>query len=567
MIFQRVFHIAVLASLAISSFQLAMAQTPNDIIFQTRVQTDTLNWLIDKTRVIMGNAQIEDMLTGETTIDTNPTFKLEEMTDDPNAIKLRDVFAETFKRDLKNAVVRLRIPKVFYQISSLIVNPKGLNVVDPTLDLKVQAQIKGLTTRLSDGIQADVMIPNAKTGELESFLTGYVDPVTLKVSEDIEPMSFDVEFEAVRDAGFKFNLKSYDVSGLPAYVERNKGRLPILASVTEKPVSVNEIRINPVIVRLNKLSRTVNFDAFKPMIQKSMDKMVGAILSMIGDSLRNTLGPKILKSVFSHETRSDMMVANEHIYTRYATARFSQPMKDQLLLGIQGDLCTSKNYKAFADKCAEHETPYEPVREITEENKKNGLDQITQALASNKADLVISLTEEYINRLLKTTIDAELWDDRLEEDGLWLGEKGVFAVFDKQTQQPEMFIDLYYGGDGTGGIQKLFINGRKPIRFPLRLSTSIAFPLVNGVPHMVIKTEKLLSDRNEIINGIPEYGMESRLVRLFRKKIAKMIIKMASKLEGQVAVDMDFPILKGVGLERTTYEATPYGRLNWYFKL
>lgn len=542
----------------------AFAQTPTDITFHTRVEKDTLSYLVDKTRVILNNAQVEDILTGEALIESMPTFTLEEMTSDPAMLQLRDVFASVFKTELKNAHVRLRVPKAYYQIKKLKVNPEGLSVNDPTLTLSVQAVIEGLKTELTEGLQADIMIPN-KEGKLESFLTATLDPVSLEIPASMEGMSFGVVFDTIRDQGFKFKLKSYDTSGLPSYVERNKSQLRILSALTRSPVSADQIKINPVVVRLNSLTRSVNFDSFKPVLQKRMPQIVSSILGLLGNSLKNTLGPRILNAVFSNDTRSEMLITTEYIHTRYKTAMFSQPLKDQLMIGVEGGLCTAKSFKEFAGDCYARAEPYEPVREITKEDEQKGLDEITQNLAQGKSDLTISLTENYINRLIKTTIDAELWDERLEEDHLSLGPKGVFAVFDKRTQEPEMFIDLYYSGEG--GIQGLFVNGRRPIRFPLRLSTSVSFPIKDGVPHLVIKTEKLLSDQWEIINGIPEYGLDSRLVRLFKKKIARMIIKMASKLEGQVAVDLDFPVMKDVGLEKTTYEATPYGRLNWYFKL
>jgi hypothetical protein len=259
------------------------------------------------------------------------------------------------------------------------------------------------------------------------------------------------------------------------------------------------------------------------------------------------------------------MVANEYIYTRYSTAKFIQPVRDQMALGIRGDLCTSALYRQHQDQCIQKVLPYEPARVVPESDAPRAQDTITQALAQNRADLVVSISEDYVNRLLKTTIDANLWDEKLAEDNLTLGPKGVFTVFNQTTKTPELFIDLYYSGDR--GVEKIFINERKPIRFPLRLSTSLSFPIKDGVPHMVIKTEKLLSDAHEIIYGIPDLELETKMVKLFRKKIAKMVLEMAQKLEGQVAVDIDFPVMRNVGLEKTDYEVTPYGRLNWFFKL
>jgi hypothetical protein len=560
-----VFYV-ILAGLALIGVSLpAHAQTPTDIVMQTRTEKHSLNWLIEKTRLILNNAQVTDLLTGEATIDTQPVFVLEEMTDQTEIFKLREVLARVFKTDLKTAHIRLRIPKVFYQLEKLLVDPKGLDVQDPKVLLALQVGIQGLTTRLTEGLAADVMLANPKTGTLESFLSAHIDPVYLRIPQDLPPLPFDVEFETLIEQGFRFSLKNYDTTKIPAYVENHKSQLKILSALSDEPVSTRHIKIHPVVVRLNHLSRSVDFESVKPIIQKRLDLMIGKILSLLGASLEKSLGPKLLKMVFSNNTRSDLMVSNDYIYTRYASSRFSKPAQDQFALGIRGDLCTTSGFKQFQESCVQHVEPYEPVRTLTDLEKQKGLDSITETLAQNRADLVVSIHEDYINRLLKTTIDADLWDEKLAEDHLSLGPKGVFTVFNQKTQKPEMFIDLYYSGDK--GVERIFINDRRPIRFPLRMSTSISFVLKDKVPHMIIKTEKLLSDAQEIIQGIPEYELESRLVRLFRKKIAKMIIKMAQKLEGQVAIDLDFPIMKEVGLENTTYEVTPYGRLNWLFRI
>ena len=78
---------------------------------------------------------------------------------------------------------------------------------------------------------------------------------------------------------------------------------------------------------------------------------------------------------------------------------------------------------------------------------------------------------------------------------------------------------------------------------------------------------KRMPTPNEIINGIPQYDLPSHLIFGLKKKVARMILEMSSKIEGQTAIDLDIPVLKNIDLEKSWHEASPFGRLNLFFKL
>lgn len=562
---QRIlFIIAAVLSLG----RIAMAEQPSeDLIIQTRLEQKTLSWLIDKTRTILSNVQIDDKLADEVVIDTDPTFTMDDMSTDADFVRFRDLIANVFKVDLKNAVIRLRIPKIYYKIDTIHATPLALNVHDPVLDLHLQAQLKGLYVKLGSGVQADFMIPNPKTKVLESYLTATVEPISVNIPKTMEPITFDLNFETLREQEFKFTLKSFNLERIPQYIDRNQKQLIILGGNDQKgPLTADHIKVNPITVRLNHLTRSLALDAFKPVLQKKMPQILSSVLSLVGGSLKNSIGPKILKGVFASNMRSTLLIENPSLFTRFAVTSFSQPDSNQLSLGVTGDLCTAEAYNRLREQCATQAGfKNDPIRSILTTDKQKALDELRGTLARGDADIAMSVSEEYLNRLLTTTVNAKLWDDMLKKDHLGIGPKGAFIVFNQRTKNPELFLDLLYYGDK--GIQKLFVNERKPIRFALRMSTSLAFTIKDEVPFLLIKTEKLLSDTNEVINGIPEYDLTPKLVPLLRKKIAKMVIEMAGKLQGSTVVEMDVPVFKGLGLETTTYEVSPYGRLNLFFKL
>lgn len=546
---------------------LASSASAQDLFLQTRIEQRTMSALVDKTRILLNNAEIGDGMTGEVEAIDDVTYTISEFTNDPEYLKFRDIFSSVFKLDLANAIVRVRIPKIAYQIEKLHAKPNSMNVQDPYLTLDVTSTIRGITTSLSAGVDMDLMIVNPKTNKPESYLTAHLAPTTISIPNTLEPVTFGLQFVTKRDEKqFSYQLKDYDLHDIPNYVDRNMKDILILESGKNIPISANSISVNPIVVRLSNLSRTVEFDSFKPILQKRLDKIITSIVSKLGKSLQKSIGPKILTSVFSNQTRSDLIVENEYLYTRFLTSSFSQPASDQLFLGVTGELCTAESYRQYHEQCNEHGNFPAPVRSISEGTRRKASAEITENLARGGSDLILSISEEYLNRMLHTTIQANLWNESLEKDNLALGPKGAFLVFDKRTKTPELYIDLLYLGEGKG-IQSWVVNERKPIRFPLRLSTSLEFNNVDGVPHMILKTLKVLSDQAEIINGIPEYDLSSHLVRGLKKKVAGMILDMSAEIEGQTAVDLDLPVLKDIDLEKSWYEASPFGRLNIFFKL
>ena len=546
---------------------LLLSSTANaqDIFLQTRLEERTLTALIDKTRVLLNNSNIGDQMAGEIAFKDDINFPLDEITTDVDYPKFRDLISTVFKIDLKNAVIRVRIPKIGYKVEKLSAAPLNLSVSDPLLDLGVTASIHGITTSLDAGLDLDLMIPNQVTKKNDSYLTAHVDPTTIIVPNTIEPMSFGIQLEAHRDQFFTYNLKSYDLSAVPDFVNNHLKDFEILNIEKNIPLSAQNIAINPVIVRLGDLSRTIDFDVFRPIVQKRLDKIITLVFAKIAESLQTKIGPNILKSVFAAKTASDLVIKNDSLYTRFVTANFSQPAPNQLYLGVNGELCTAESYKQNHEQCTQQEKFPDPVRLVSDGDRSNAKLEIMESLARGDSDLVLSLSEEYLNQLLSITIDANLWDSSLSAQHLALGPKGAFLVLNERTQTPELYLDVLY--QGQGGAEGLIVNVNHPLRFPLRISTAMSIINVGGIPHLIIKTNKVLSENDDIINGIPEFDLPSHLIPGLRKKISKMVLKMSAQIEGQTAMDLDLPVLKNIDLEKTWHEASPFGRLNLFFKL
>ncbi|NDG86309.1 MAG: hypothetical protein EBX52_14870, partial [Proteobacteria bacterium] len=273
-----------------------------------------------------------------------------------------------------------------------------------------------------------------------------------------------------------------------------------------------------------------------------LNRILTSILKAVGQSLKDRIGPRILARVFNKTAPSSFSLSQKALFLRNSVASYSEPASDQLAFMIRGESCTRELYDQYGESCSEH-TPFHPsVRPLSDEDRMKARDEVTRTLSEGRADLALSLSEDYLNRLVRTSVDAQLLDPMLAEHGLRLGPKGAFLVMNRAGSDPELFLDLLYTPHSA--IQRLLLGKRKALHFPLRLGTSLSFEERDRVPTLKIRIEKVLSDVPEILRGIPEYDLDSRLIPLFRKKSARMILGMSQQMAGKNLVELDLPVLK-----------------------
>jgi hypothetical protein len=544
---------------------LCPATEAQDLILQTRLEKNTLDALIHQTRTVLNHTKIGDMLKGETELNRDIFYTLAELTKSQNYTKFRQIFSNVFKIDLNHAKIRIRIPKVSYEVETLSVSPLDLQVNDPILNLNLSASLSGLKASLLNGLEVDLLVTNPTTLQDESYLTAKMNPLTFEIPSKLHPVTFDVNFEARRADQFYLQLKNYNLNQIPNFVQNNIEEFVIRDDLLQKELSADSIQVNPVVVRLNQLTRSISFDSFKPILQERLDTIISEMINKVSLSLKNSIGPKILNTVFNHESKSDLIIQNKAIYSRLKTSSFSEPYENQLSFGLTGEICTAESFQLKANQCSEDLSSLKPIREISPESQKAALNEIATSLSRSESDMVLSISEEFINKSLATTVKAKLWNQALQKKNIELGPKGIFMIFNRKTQSPEIYLDALYKGDGKG-LKKFLVNERKPLHFPLRISTELVFSLDQGTPHLQVKTLKVVSTQDEIINGIAEYGLETKLIPWMKKRIANIILDMTQEINGQTAIDLALPILKESSIDQTRIESSENGRLNLYFK-
>lgn len=558
----------IIALILNSTFAHAAANN-DDLMLQLRTDQTSLNWLIQKTTALMKKDDQADMVSGATAV-SDITIPLNSILGNSIYLDLASKIGGIFHLAVKDAALRVRVPSLGYRVHKVSVTPRSLNIQDPKLEIDTQVEIQGITADLAQGLQIDFMMTNPDHKKVESYFTAFIDATSIIIPKTLEPIRVDVDLQATRDTDLNFELKNPDVSGFANYLKKHAQDITTRVDSTQKPLSVDQMRVNPVMMHITpSIVGTFAFDAFKPLIQNQMQSILSGIFAAVGDSLKHTIGPSLLQKNFSTKTRDDLVVANPTLYTRLSTSLFSQPEPTQLAINFAADICTGDLYKKYGASCTNHETQFSAHRVISDEDLAQGKKQITDKLASQQADLALSVSEDFINRLIKTSLETNLWDS-LAQYNVKIGPKGAFLVFNKETQNPDVYVDVVFMGDTPKDVTNILINKKHPIRFPIRLSTALSFPIIKDVPHLKVNLKQLDSTPREITKGIPEYDMPSKLLpfNLFKGKIVKRV---QAEVDAYLAtnkaiVDFPLPMLTGFSLDQVSYEASPYGRLNLYFK-
>ena len=160
---------------------LCPATEAQDLILQTRLEKNKLDALIHQTRTVLNHTKIGDMLKGETELNRDIFYTLAELTKSQNYTKFRQIFSNVFKIDLNHAKIRIRIPKVSYEVETLSVSPLDLQVNDPILNLNLSASLSGLKASLLNGLEVDLLVTNPTTLQDESYLTAKMNPLTFEI--------------------------------------------------------------------------------------------------------------------------------------------------------------------------------------------------------------------------------------------------------------------------------------------------------------------------------------------------------------------------------------------------
>ena len=261
---------------------------------------------------------------------------------------------------------------------------------------------------------------------------------------------------------------------------------------------------------------------------------------------------------------------------------FSVPYKGIFLTELEGNFCTTVNYKENKDDCINHRKTKLHKSITTLNNTKRSKQMIKEKLENDEdVKFIASISEDYLNKVLATTIDFGIWESIEKEMGIELGEKGVVARLDESGNNATIILDVKYDAGKTLG----FVLRERYLNFPVVLKATMRSEYIEvegkELSHIVFNIFDVELDDNVLINGYEKYGFPSNIKnvrRILRKKTLKTIKKELfdftapndpanfSKWKGSDLPAIVLPEISDMYLETMELKADGLGRLNLILK-
>jgi hypothetical protein len=256
-----------------------------------------------------------------------------------------------------------------------------------------------------------------------------------------------------------------------------------------------------------------------------------------------------------------------------------------LKMEISNDYCTVDDYRLFSENCIFTPSRAPVLSQISESNKAYSRSYIDELLKVNENQLIVSVDENYVNKLVNATISAGFWDEALATQGLTLGPKGAFVKFTQKGRTAKLYIDAIYTLTRMQGR----LIGESQLRIPLVMDVTIRVEtqeestinnlgqtITERVPKIIFNVQDVDDSFNTIMFGVPSVGLEGNAGDArFKKKIYKMISGMLDDFKKpygvttHAGVDIEgivFPEVKKLNIEDMELLVDGHGRANAIMK-
>ncbi|MBY0515701.1 MAG: hypothetical protein K2P81_02250, partial [Bacteriovoracaceae bacterium] len=209
--------------------------------------------------------------------------------------------------------------------------------------------------------------------------------------------------------------------------------------------------------------------------------------------------------------------------------------------------------------------PVNPRADRLGRDYEASLKKIYEELERNDANIVVSLSEPYLNQALTAAISSGILAEAFGDGEVSLAEGGALLRLDKSGDVFYAFLHL--NNKLSGWDRRL--TGRSLITFPIKLGIRLKLEQKDNQPTLMVDVVETEATEEMLLKGKPEIGMKSTIATVprFRGKVVQKVQESVKKFLGQRLIELPMPFLKSTFLEKTQFVSDGLGRANALFKV
>ncbi len=540
--------------LALPTMATAKFQSP-DILVDSTLDHDWSQLLVLKVRRLLKNFGYEDPFKSKVMgpIEVSDLVVSDYLS--PKSKILINDIGEAIGLNLVQGTTKISIEGLSYDVQQFKMGLKatrkekdGLVVASDFLASKVDVKAEKLVLSLEIPSKSGAGVPVVKIEIInphivissKDFLGFYA---AIKIKEDKENFAFQIMESSFRD--------------LAGFLEENKENITL---------EFDDIIIPDLKVRIGNKTLDIPAEKVRKLVRDRESELKTLLFGQAAESLKKGGAESILKVAEKYKINKEYWINNSIISSQIKIDDITSTLDlNNVELNMPGDFCTNANFVQNQKSCVTRKKTKETITRLNTNLHQQSVTEMKDIMGTGDANIVASVSEDYVNKLLVATYDAGLWDSMLKESDVSLGPKKVFMRLDERGQTGTLFMDVIYHPSKFTGI----VLGAKAINFPLVLKVSIRVEKHDGVAVLLIHLNDADLTEETLMRGRKDAGLTSTIqsVPRLKKQVLKTLRKKLTPMIGKDILDLRYPELKGLGLEKVDFISDGNGRMNALMKL
>lgn len=521
-----------------------------DIIIDSKLDYDWSGVLISKFRTMLKNNKMNDPFVGKV---TEPILVSE-----ATVGQYLPASSKSFIESFGNAVglqmikseTKVWLHGLSYDVKGFKTNLKASQAVADGLVMGTEFSASEVTLQ-ADKISLTLVIPGKNPNASPIFKVDVIKPVIRASEEKLINFFTQIKIQDNRDF-YKLQIQKANFDKMAS---------GLLSRPKDIYLDFDRIIIPEVSLKVG--SKVVNFypEKIEKLIRDNQTAIKGMILAQAAQLLKSNTTEAAFRVLEQVKINKEHWINTASIQSQITIGRFSTAASgDNIEINLPGDFCTSEKFNQLKKQCVHSKVTQTSDTRLTSKLHGQSVSLMKDMMERGEANIVASISEDYLNKLLVATYDAGLWKDALDEAGVELGPNKVIMRMDKMGETGTLIMDVIYK---PSKMEKL-ITGSKQIRFPLVLDIAVRIEKIEDEPVVIVRLNDVDTSDETLIYGRPDENLISTVqdVPRFRGKVAGTIREKLSALSNKDLIELHYPELKGLGLEKVDFLSDGNGRMN-----
>lgn len=541
------FLISLLVTLPVKSSEF---KSP-DILVDSKLDYNWSGLLINKFRLLMHNYGVQDPFKArfsETIVITEASLG-EYLPDD--ALPLINDLGNVIGLRLTNAQTKVHMHGFGYEVKDFRTNLKSAQELPDGLIISTDFSASEISLS-AEKLSFSLMIPTANNRSASPIIEIDIIKPRIRGRED-RLINLFTKIK-IQDQKNFYQLQLQDANF-------NEMADSLLKYPDDIEFNYERIIVPKVEIKIGSKSFEFSPDKIEKLLRRKHSAIKGILLAQAANALKNQTSKSTATVFGKFKLGKEYWLSSDLIKSQMEISRFKNTMgENHIEVQIPGDFCTTKNFEKLKEKCLDNKITKTSQTRLNQKLHQASVAVMKGLMDRGDADLVASISEDYLNKLLVTTYDAGLWKSALDEAGVELGPNKVTMRMDRKGDSGTLIMDVIYKASRF----EAFTLGAKEIRFPLVLNISVRIEKHNDEPVAIVRLNDVDLTDDTLINGKPEFNIVSSIgsIPRFKGKVVNTIKEKLSSLTNKDIVELRYPEFKDLGLEKVDFLSDGNGRMN-----